>query len=128
MTPGFAGAITNLAAGSTEPSSMTGSLGTAAAGSVNGGITVHQNSNDTISGLLNTALPDHTPAVANVLTTAPMDFRIVHVCDPARTRSVTVQNGAAVTALNDEPVGSTSAGGAPSGQRHHHRPPQPAWM
>jgi hypothetical protein len=252
LTPGFAGSITNLAAGSTNSTGMTASLGTTTAGSVNGTITVHQASNGTISGLANTALPDqtpavtgsvitgtitnlaspqinnapitfaartgdtvgtqgvsitnaapasaftegligsvtgttgtgitasggfgpptanpelggqqtnatfiqagidastagvksgnavidfksdgtpfggvitdlgptnvavsgkvYTPAVATILTTSPIDFGIVHVDDPTQTRSVTVQNGAAVTALNDGLVGTISAGGTP---------------
>jgi hypothetical protein len=250
LTPGFAGSIANLAAGSTNSTSMTASLGTTTAGSVSGTITVHQASNGTISGLANTALPDqtpavtgivgiidnlakpqinnapitfaartgdtvgtqgvsitnaapasafteglignvtgttgtgitaaggfgpptanpelggqqtnatfiqagidastagvksgnavidfksdgtsfggvitdlgptnvavsgkvYTPAVANVLTTSPINFGIVHVDDPSQTKSVTVQNGATATALNDGLVGSISAGGAP---------------
>ena len=50
----------------------------------------------------------YTPAVASVLTTSPIDFGIVHVGDPTQTKSVTVQNGATATALNDGLVGSIS--------------------
>ena len=57
----------------------------------------------------------YTPAVASVLTTSPIDFGIVHVGDRRWTlaKSVSVQNGATATALNDGLVGSISAGGAP---------------
>jgi len=55
----------------------------------------------------------YTPAVANVLTASPIDFGIVHVGDPTQTKSVTVQNGATATALNDGLIGNISAGGAP---------------
>ena len=55
----------------------------------------------------------YTPAVANVLTTSPIDFGIVHVGDPTETKSITVQNGATAAAPNDGLVGTISAGGAP---------------
>jgi hypothetical protein len=55
----------------------------------------------------------YTPAVASVVTPSPIDFGIVHVGDPTQTKSVTVQNAATATALNDVLVGSISAGGTP---------------
>ena len=52
---------------------------------------------------------------AELVTNSPIDFGIVHVGDGAGTlaKSVTVQNGAAVTALNDVMTGSISAGPTP---------------
>ncbi len=57
------GAVTNLAAGSTDSSSLKLSVSTAVAGQVNGTIQVRQSSNGTISGLADTALPNQNPAV-----------------------------------------------------------------
>ena len=60
---GFAGSITNLAAGSPNSTSMVRIAEHGCGRVVNGTITVHQASNGTISGLANTALADQTPAV-----------------------------------------------------------------
>jgi PEP-CTERM motif len=72
-----------------------------------GTVTDLGNTNVAVSGKI------YTPAVANVLTTSPIDFGIVHVGDPTQSKSVTVQNGASATALNDGLVGTITAGGAP---------------
>jgi hypothetical protein len=83
LTPGFAGTITNLAAGSTNSTSMTASLGTTTAGSVNGNITVHQASNGTISGLANSPLPDQTPAVTgSVITGTITNLAVPQINNP----------------------------------------------
>jgi hypothetical protein len=55
----------------------------------------------------------YTPAVANVVTTSPLNFGIVHVGDGGGSlaQSVMVQNGAAATALNDVLTGAISTTG-----------------
>lgn len=61
---GASGAISNLAAGATDNTSMALALNTSAAGILNGNITVHQASNGaTTSGLGTTALSDQVVAV-----------------------------------------------------------------
>ena len=118
------GSITNLAAQGTS-SALSVALGTGTAGSYSGSVGV----NYTSTGAGTDNAPDmsvgsgsvtlsgnvYTPAVADVLTTSPVNFGIVHVGDGggSLTQGVTVQNGAAATALNDVLVGSISAGGAP---------------
>src|SRR5215472_9842596 len=56
----------------------------------------------------------YTPAVANVVTTSPLNFGIVHVGDGGGSlaQSVKVQNGATATALNDVLTGTISTTGA----------------
>jgi hypothetical protein len=56
----------------------------------------------------------YTPAVADVITTSPIDFGIVHVGDGGGSlaQSVTVQSGASATALNDVLTGAINATGA----------------
>jgi hypothetical protein len=117
------GTITNLAAQGTDSSTLKVALNTATAGSFAGSVGVNfistgagtDNVADVSVGSSNTALSGkvYTPAVANVLTTSPIDFGIVHVNDPTQTRSVTVQNGAVATALNDVLIGTIGAGGTP---------------
>ena len=58
------GSITNLAAGSTDASSLQLAVSTAQAGTISGSIRVNQASNGTISGLANTTLPGQDPAVS----------------------------------------------------------------
>jgi hypothetical protein len=117
------GNIANLAAQGTDNGTLKVALNTGTAGTFSGPLAVNftstgagtDNAPDVSAGSGNVALSGnvYTGAVANVLTTSPIDFGIVHVNDPTQTRSVTVQNGAAATALNDVLIGSVSTSGAP---------------
>jgi hypothetical protein len=117
------GSITNLAAQGTDNGTLKVALNTGTAGTFSGPLAVNftstgagtDNAPDVSAGSGNVALSGnvYTAAAANVLTTSPIDFGIVHVNDPTQTRSVTVQNGAAATALNDVLIGSVSTSGAP---------------
>lgn len=124
------GSIANLAAQATDNSSLHVALNTATAGSFSGNQAVGFVSNGQIDnatavsvGSGNVALSGnvYTPAVAQVNTASPIDFGIVHVGDDGGTlsRSISVSNGAAVTALNDTLLGSNtvtnSSGSAFSG-------------
>jgi hypothetical protein len=112
-----------LAPGKTNSTGLSVTLDNSSAGAKSGTATVQFQSDGTgIDGgapvnngsqVVTVTGNVYTPAVASVVTTSPIDFGIVHVNDPTQTRSVTVQNGAAATALNDGLVGNISAGGAP---------------
>ena len=118
------GSIANLAAQGTS-TAMSVRLDTATAGAYTGTAGVDftstgagtDNAPDVSVGSGNVALSGkvYTPAVANVATTSPVDFGIVHIGDFAGhdSQGVSVQNGAVATALNDVLTGSISAGGAP---------------
>jgi hypothetical protein len=127
LTPGFAGAITNLAAGSTNSSSMLASLSTATAGSVDGTVTIHQASNGTISGLSNTALADQTPAVTGTVqatitnlavpqvdNTQPIAFGNVRIGTAVATQGLSVTNAAPGGAFSEGLIGA--ANGASNAQ------------
>lgn len=121
------GSISNLAAQATDDSSLHIALNTATAGSFSGYQLVNFVSNGQIDnapalvvGNGDVALTGdvYTPAVAQVNTTAPIDFGIVHVgeggFDGAGTLgyAVSVTNAAAVSALDDGLTGSISTSGA----------------
>jgi hypothetical protein len=121
LTPSFAGSITNLAAGSTNSSNMTASLGTATAGSVNGTITIHQASNGTISGLSNTALADQTPAVTGTVqatitnlavpqvnNTQPIAFGNVRIGTAVATQGLSVTNAAPSGGFSEGLIGAAN--------------------
>jgi hypothetical protein len=105
------GSIANLAAQGTNSSAiLVGLASTASAGITNGQVGL----NLTSTGVGTTNAPDfalagqsitvngkvYTPAVAQV-TSAPINFGIVHVGDVVGLQGITVKNDAAVTALND---------------------------
>ncbi len=114
LTPGFAGSITNLAAGSMNSSNMVASLGTTTAGSVIGTITIHQDSNGTISGLANTPLPDQTPAVSGSVTATVTNLAVPQINNPqpitfaARTGNTVGRQGVSIT--NAAPAGAFTEG------------------
>ncbi|MGH7046064.1 MAG: beta strand repeat-containing protein [Stellaceae bacterium] len=118
------GTIANLAAQGTG-TAMSVALDTNTAGSYSGTAAI----NYTSTGVGTDNAPDmsvgsgsvglsgkvYTPAVASVATTSPIDFGILHIGDASgnASQNVTVQNGAAATALDDVMTGSISAGGTP---------------
>ena len=122
---GSSGQVTGLAAGRTNSTGLSVSLDNSSAGAKCGTATVQFQSDgtgidggapvDNGSEVVTVTGNVYTPAVANVLTTSPIDFGIVHVGDGGGTlaQSVTVQNGATATALNDVLIGTISAGGPP---------------
>jgi len=103
------GAITNLTPGQSS-NAIQLALNTATAGSFTGnaqGLTLASNGSitnntDASLGTASVSLTGHvyTPAAAQLNTTAPVNFNIVHVGDPAH-QALSVSNGAPVTALND---------------------------
>ncbi len=122
---GASGQVLGLAAGQTNSSSLQVTLDNSTAGAISGTAMVQFKSDGT--GFDNGAPIDngsqvvtvtgkvYTPAVANVFTSSPVDFGIVHVGDGGGNvaKSVAVQNSATTTALNDVLIGSIGAGGAP---------------
>ena len=122
---GSSGKVTGLVPGQTDNTDLHVTLDNSSAGAKSGTATVQFQSDgtgidggapiDNGSQVVTVTGNVYTPAVANVLTRPPVDFGIVHVGDGAGTiaKSVTVQNGAAVTALNDVMTGSISAGPTP---------------
>jgi hypothetical protein len=119
------GSVSGLAAGQTNNTGITVRLDNSTAGLKSGSATVQFQSDGSgidggapINNGSQTATVTgkvYTPAVANVVTASPVDFGIIHVGDGGGglSHSVTVQNGAAATALNDVLVGSIGAGAAP---------------
>ena len=122
---GSSGSVSGLAAGQTNSTGLNVTLNNSSAGAKSGTATVQFQSDgtgidggapiDNGSQVVTVTGNVYTPAVANVLMNPPIDFGIVHVGDGAGTiaKSVTVQNGAAITALNDVMTGSISAGPTP---------------
>jgi hypothetical protein len=122
---GSGGSITGLAAGQTNTTGLQVTLDNSSAGAKSGTATVQFQSDGTgidggapINNGSQTVTVNgkvYTPATANVVTASPIDFGILHVGDsgPSTAKSVTVQNAALTTALNDVLVGSIGAGGAP---------------
>ncbi|MGH7029402.1 MAG: choice-of-anchor D domain-containing protein, partial [Stellaceae bacterium] len=118
------GSIADLAAQGNS-TAMNVALGTGAAGSYSGTSGINYTSTgagtddapdiSVGSGNVNLSGKVYTAAVATVATASPVDFGIIHVGDfgGGESQSVTVQNGATATALNDVLTGSISAGGAP---------------
>ena len=125
------GSITHLAAQGTDASTLNLALNTSSAGSFSGSIPVNFTSTGTFGGGAGSdggapvgvdpgasvALTGnvYTPAVADVITASPINFGIVHVNDGGGTlaQSVTVENSATATALNDVLIGTISAGATP---------------
>ena len=122
---GASGSVSGLAAGQTNSTGINVRLDNSSAGLKSGTATVQFQSDgtgidggapiDNGSQAVTVTGKVYTPAVATVVTTSPVDFGIVHVGDGSGSlaQSVTVQNGAAATALNDVLVGTIGAGGAP---------------
>ncbi len=117
------GSINNLAAGSTNNTSISVGLNTGTAGNLTGTVTLGLQSNGTgTSGLATLDLANSGPisvtgqvfqtAVAQVNGPATVDFGIVHVGDTVTGKNVSVTNAAPVAALNDVLQGSISANGA----------------
>ena len=118
------GAITNLAAGATDATSLQLSVSTAKAGIVSGTIQVHQASNGTVSGLGSTALPDQNPSVsgtvaatvtnlaqAQINTAQPVAFGNVRIGSTQST-SLSITNAAPVGGFSESLVANTAGGGA----------------
>ncbi|MBS0327344.1 MAG: choice-of-anchor D domain-containing protein [Proteobacteria bacterium] len=118
------GSIAKLAAQGTDGTSLHVALDTATAGTFTG----NQAVNFTSNGAIDNAIPEavgsgsvaltgevYTPAVAQVNTTSPIGFGIVHVGDGggSLSQSISVTNSAAITALNDTLLGSIMVSGAP---------------
>jgi hypothetical protein len=119
------GGIANLAAQSTDNSTIkVGLANTATAGVNNGQVTLGLTSTgagttgaaDTSVGsaIVNVVGKVYQQAVALVNTT-PVNFGIVHVGDSVTAQNVSVTNNAPVTGLNDVLLGSISANGPFSG-------------
>jgi hypothetical protein len=132
LTPGFAGSVTNLAAGSTDNSSMKVSVSTATAGTFSGTVVVDQESDGaTTSHLGTTALPSQDVAVsgdvsvtvtnlaqATVNNTQPISFGNVRIGTTVANQAISVTNSAPVskfTELLDGSVGSSPTGFTASG-------------
>jgi hypothetical protein len=120
---GSGGNVTGLAPGQTNSAGLSITLDNSSAGAKTGTATVQFQSDGTgIDGgapvnngsqVVTVNGKVYTPAVANVVTPSPIDFGIVHFGDPTQTKSVTVENAATATALNDVLIGSIGASGAP---------------
>ena len=118
-----AGSITNLAAGSTDNSSLRLSVSTATAGNVSGTIQVLQASNGTIDGLANTALPTQNPAVSGTvqatvtnlaqaqINNAPVSFGNVRI-GSAQSTALSITNAAPTGGFSESLVANTAGGGA----------------
>ena len=120
LTPTVSGTITNLAAGSTDSSTLKATISTATSGTFTGSVAINQASDGaTTSGLGITSLGAQSvdlsgkvyqTAVASV--TPSVSFGIVHVGDTVSPQTITVTNTAS-GALVDSIVGSMSVSGAP---------------
>ncbi len=110
LTPAFSGSITNLAAGSTDNSSMSVSVSTLVAGMFGGSVLVNQASNGaTTSGLGITALPGQNVAVDGSVTggvftyaqptinnALPVNFGNVRIGSVVANQAISVSNTAPV--------------------------------
>jgi PEP-CTERM motif len=123
------GSIAGLAAQGTDASSLSVGVNTSTAGNFTGAIPLDLASTGTFGGgtgsdggapvavdtgaSVSASADIYTPAIANVPSS--VNFGIVHVGDGggSLTQSAVVQNGAAVTALNDVLIGSISGGSGP---------------
>ena len=121
---GISGAASTalIAAGASE--ARTVSLSTAVAGSFGGNVTIGLVSNGAgTSGFGDAALTDKLVALsgkvytqaAGQVSTPVIDFGIVRVGDVVSTRNITINNSAAVTALNDTLRGDLSGISGPFG-------------
>ncbi len=119
LTPTFTGSITNLAAGSTDATSMKAVISTLSAGTVNGSVTVKQASNGTISGLADTTLADQSVGVSGSVTATitnlaqptinnaqPVSFGNVRVGTATTAQTISVTNSAPVGAFTEGLIGS----------------------
>ena len=126
LTPTFSGVITNLAAGSTDSSSMTATISTATAGLFNGSVVVNQASNGTISGLADTPLTAQnvgisgsvtggvfTYAQPTINTAQPVNFGNVRVGTAVASQAISISNTAPVASTTELLDGSFVS--APSG-------------
>ncbi len=115
------GAVTNLAAGGTDGSTLKVALNTGTPGVFTGTQAVSFTSN----GLIDNATPEsvgsgsvqlegsvYTPAVQQVDTTS-VNFGVVHVGDVIGPQTVSVTNAAPSTALNDVLTGNLTGGSGP---------------
>jgi hypothetical protein len=119
LNPTFSGAFTNLAAGSTS-NALTVNVSTATAGTINGNIAILQDSNGTIDGLGNTALPTQNPLVSGQVTAtvtnlaqptinnAPISFGNVRIGSTVGTQGVSVTNSAPVSQFSEGLIGNVN--------------------
>jgi len=127
INPTLAGMITNLAAGSTDNSSMTVAISTATAGVFNGTVTVDQASNgDSTSGLGITDLTSQQVvatgsvtagvfnyAQATINTAQPLDFGKVRIGTAVASQTVSIGNTAPVSAFSELLDGSVVSAPSP---------------
>ena len=119
LTPTFSGLINNLAAGSTDNTSMKATINTSAAGLFGGSVVVNQASNGTISGLADTALAAQNVGVSGSVTggvfnyaaatinnTLPVDFGNVRVGSGVANQALSISNTAPVSAFTEALNGS----------------------
>jgi hypothetical protein len=115
------GAITNLAAGGTDGSTLKVALNTSTPGVFSGPQTVNFTSNGEIdnatpesvgSGSVTLEGSVYTPAVQQVNTTS-VNFGVVHVGSVVGPQTVSVTNAAGSTALNDVLTGTLTGGSGP---------------
>ncbi|MGH7102870.1 MAG: beta strand repeat-containing protein, partial [Acetobacteraceae bacterium] len=126
LTPTFSGSIANLAAGSSDSTSMQVAINTATAGSVSGNIEILQDSNGTIDGLGNTTLPSQNPPVSGTveatitnlaqpqINNAPVNFGNVRIGAAVPTTGLSVTNAAPVGPFTEGLIGNVTGatGGA----------------
>ena len=123
ITPTFNGSISNLsvATGVSNAMSVSVNTNTSGAGTINGTITIHQDSNGTIDGLANTPLADQTPsvsgsviatltnlAVAVINNAQPISFGNVRINTATTAQAVSVTNGAPVSAFSEGLIGNAT--------------------
>jgi hypothetical protein len=113
LTPTFSGSITNLAAGSTDNTSMTATISTATAGLFNGSVVVNQASNGTISGLVDTPLAAQNVGVSGNVSVGVFTFAqpTINTAQPlnfGNVRISTSQPNQAISISNTAPVASTT--------------------
>ena len=117
------GSVTDLAAGSTDASSLKLSVSTATAGQINGSVQILQASNGTIDGLGNTALPTQNPGVtgsvqaagavynyasAQINNTQPVAFGAVRM-GSTQTQALSISNTAPVSQYSEALAASAGA-------------------
>ncbi len=101
--------------------SVSVNTNTSGAGTINGTITIHQDSNGTIDGLANTPLADQVPSVSgSVIATLtnlavpvinnaqPISFGNVRIGTATTAQTVSVTNGAPVSAFSEGLIGNAT--------------------
>ena len=132
LTPTFSGSITNLAAGSTDSTTMKATISTVTAGLFNGSVVVQQASNGaTTSGLGITQLADQnvgisgsvtggvfTYAQPTINTTLPLNFGNLRINTAVSNQTISISNTAPVASTTEllngsfvsAPTGFTGSG------------------